>query len=79
MATSSSSKQNSVCKVCFTVKQTLHRPTFQNGYAFFAFGAFGGTIASFADLATRNFTTFFAAILIAAPEADHFKGVSTLH
>jgi hypothetical protein len=29
----------------------------------YAFAFFGGTIASFADLATRNFTTFFAAIL----------------
>ena len=31
--------------------------------------AFGGTIASFGALATRNFTTFFAAILIVSPVA----------
>src|ERR1035441_7792522 len=33
------------------------------------FAFFGGTIASFALLATRNFTTFLAAILMASPVA----------
>src|ERR1039457_1316812 len=46
-------------------------------YAFFAFGAFGGTMASFAALATRNFTTFFAAILIAWPVAG-FRPIRAL-
>src|ERR1039458_8612698 len=36
-------------------------------FDYFAF--FGGTIASFALLATRNFTTFLAAILMASPVA----------
>src|SRR4051794_6713054 len=35
----------------------------------FAFFAFGGPMASLAALATRNFTTFFAAILIVSPVA----------
>src|ERR1039457_5369686 len=34
-----------------------------------AFAFFGGTIASFAALAIRNFTTFLAAILMASPVA----------
>jgi hypothetical protein len=33
----------------------------------------GGTIASFADFATRNFTTFFAAILIVSPVAGFLR------
>ena len=36
---------------------------------FYALAFFGGTIASFALLATRNFTTFLAAILMATPVA----------
>ena len=42
-----------------------------------AFFAFGGTMASFAALATRNFTTFLAAILIAAPVAG-FRPIRAL-
>src|ERR1022692_1596426 len=34
-----------------------------------AFAFFGGTMASFAALAIRNFTTFLAAILMASPVA----------
>ena len=41
----------------------------RNRFYTFAFFAFAGTMASLAALATRNFTTFFAGILIAAPVA----------
>ena len=43
----------------------------------YAFFFFGGTMASFAALATRNFTTFFAAILMAWPVAG-FRPIRAL-
>src|SRR5689334_5357495 len=43
-------------------------PAPRKNYAI-AFFAFGGTIASFAAFATRNFTTFLAGILIDSPVA----------
>jgi hypothetical protein len=63
----------------FTVKQASARRTFpeRRPRGVYAFFAFGGTMASFAALATRNFTTFFAAILMAAPVAG-FRPIRAL-